>query len=357
MLVSRAGSARRSVEHLAEPPPFPRRRHRRLDELRLPAVAMRRHHQPARHAVGRRRSPVAANEMQAEVDAGRGARRRQQAALVDVQHVGHHADARIGLGQPLAVAPVRGRPLAVEQTRRRQHEHARAERQQPAPPLACARRSARTSGAGTGVVRAPPARHDDGAGPFQQGQPAVDADADAAHGAHRAPHRRRPRGSGTSCRPSPGGRARRSRPPRRIRTCTARRRPAQPPGGCPADWGVGRALARSLRSLASAPLVAYPAFGVKCRRPHGHAPSRIRTEENRPWPATSVPLPRQPPPRPPRTSPTSCRSRPIAGTCTSRSRTARSISSCSTCAAPRRSRAAHVPGASTCRTPTSPPSA
>ena len=125
------GFGAHALQHLAEPPPFPRLRHRCLDELRLSAVAMRRHHEAPRHAVGRRRSPVAADEMQAEVDAGRAARRREQAALVDIEHVRHHADARVGAGQPLAVAPVRGRPLAVQQPGRRQHEHARAERQQP----------------------------------------------------------------------------------------------------------------------------------------------------------------------------------------------------------------------------------
>ena len=80
-----------ALEHLAKAPPFPRLRHRRLDELRLPAVAMRRHHQPPRHAVGGRRSPVAADEMQAQVDAGGAPGRRQQVALVDVEHVRHHA--------------------------------------------------------------------------------------------------------------------------------------------------------------------------------------------------------------------------------------------------------------------------
>ncbi|MCY1242499.1 hypothetical protein D9M68_326170 [compost metagenome] len=70
-------------------------RHRPLDELRLAAVAVRRHDQAASHAVGRLAAEIAADQMQAEVNAGGTAGRRQHLPAIDIEHIGHHLDVRI----------------------------------------------------------------------------------------------------------------------------------------------------------------------------------------------------------------------------------------------------------------------
>ena len=67
--------------------------HRRLDELGLPAVAVRRDDQPARDGVGDAGAVVPADEVHAQVEAGGAARAGQHVALVDVEDVGVDPDA------------------------------------------------------------------------------------------------------------------------------------------------------------------------------------------------------------------------------------------------------------------------
>ena len=188
------------------------------------------HDEATRHAVGGRRAPVAADEMEAQIDAGGAARCREQVAAVDVEHARHHLDPGIGAGKALGIAPVRRRRCAVEKARGREHEHARAERQQPRTPRVRAAQRADQPGRHR-RVRTAPARHDDGARALDEREPAVGRDTDAAHGAQRPGLDAGDRESGTSCGPSPAGRGRRSRRPRRTRRCTGRRRRAQPRGG------------------------------------------------------------------------------------------------------------------------------
>ena len=206
------------------------------------------HDEATRHAVGGRRAPVAADEMQAQIDAGGAARCREEVAAVDVEHVRHHLDPGIGARKSLGVAPVRRRLCAVEKARGREHEHARAERQQPRTARMGAAQRADESGRHR-RVRTAPARHDDGARPLDEREPAVGLDTDAAQPRAAARARcRRPR-SGTSRGPSPAGRGRRSRRPRRTRRCTARRRRAPPRAGSAAAAVSFCVLARSSRSV------------------------------------------------------------------------------------------------------------
>jgi len=68
-------------------------------ELRLAAVAMRRHDQAARHRVGNPGTIVAADDVQARVDSRGAAGGSENAALVDIQPVGLRADAWIAARQ------------------------------------------------------------------------------------------------------------------------------------------------------------------------------------------------------------------------------------------------------------------
>ena len=91
-----------------------RRRRRPDDELRLPARAFQRHDRQPR-AIGRDgRAVIALDHVQAQVHAGRCARRREHLAVVDEQHVGVHLNLRIALCQQVGGFPMRGGLQAVE---------------------------------------------------------------------------------------------------------------------------------------------------------------------------------------------------------------------------------------------------
>ena len=66
--------------------------------------------------------------MQAEIDAGRAARRGQDVALVDVEHPRIDSHIRVGTGKIVTLRPVRGGSSTFEQAGFRQDERARAER-------------------------------------------------------------------------------------------------------------------------------------------------------------------------------------------------------------------------------------
>ncbi len=127
-------------------------------------------------------------------------------------------------------------------------------------------------------VGAAPARHDDGAGALDEREAAVGLDADAAGGAQRPGLDGGDAEAIPVARPSPAGRGRRSRPPRRTRRCTARRRRAPPRAGSAAAAVSVCALARSLRSLAFAPLVAR---GRAVSNPASRAASRAASSDRR----------------------------------------------------------------------------
>ena len=202
-------------------------RDRLADVLRLPTLPMRRHHHAPGHLVRDLGAVVAADEVEAEVDAGRAPRRGEDVALVDVEHVRLHADARVARAERVVVAPVRGRALAVQQAGRGQDEDAGADRHQARP--AAVRVAERIQErARRRLGRTAPARDHDGACRPQ-----------APRGARRpsrapAPLREsRPR-TGTTARAAPAEGGRRPRPRSRTRTCPGRRRRGRPRGGCAA---------------------------------------------------------------------------------------------------------------------------
>src|SRR4051812_30933443 len=81
--------------------------------------------------VGGRHAEVAAQDVQAQVDARGGARRGQHAALVDEEHVLVHAYARVLRGELPGVVPVRGGAFAVEQAGGGERERPGRDRGQP----------------------------------------------------------------------------------------------------------------------------------------------------------------------------------------------------------------------------------
>ena len=146
-----SGSRRRSAVHarVAARPRSPAAGSGRLDELRLAAVAMRRHDDPPCDRVGHLGAVVASHEVQAEIDARRNAGRGQDVALVDVEDLGIDGDRRVVGGQlarhgPSASWPggrragrrARGRtrPVQIDATR--------------APRAWAARRASSTAGGG-----------------------------------------------------------------------------------------------------------------------------------------------------------------------------------------------------------------
>ncbi|MCY1179076.1 hypothetical protein D9M73_194560 [compost metagenome] len=123
--------------------------------------------------------------MQAGVDAGCAAGRGDQLARIDIEHVRVHQDVREAFGQFRCVAPVRGGAATVEQTGGGQHEHPRADRQQPrAPGMGLAQGGQQLLGYCSLAVA--PAGNDDGPRLLQQFQAAIGQYLDATHGAHRA---------------------------------------------------------------------------------------------------------------------------------------------------------------------------
>ena len=107
-----------------------RLRHRHLDVLTLAAVALRRNDHPTGDPGRDRAAELAADQVQAGVDAGRRTGAGDDVAVVDEQDVRVELGARVPLAEELGVPPV-GRALApLEQPGRAEHERARADGQQ-----------------------------------------------------------------------------------------------------------------------------------------------------------------------------------------------------------------------------------
>ena len=101
---------------------------RLLDVLRLSALAVGRDDDPARDRGGQRGAVVAAQDVQAEIEARGDARARQDLALVDVEHAGLDAHGAVAGGEVGRVAPVGGRAAAVEDAGGGEREGAGADR-------------------------------------------------------------------------------------------------------------------------------------------------------------------------------------------------------------------------------------
>ena len=159
-------------------------RQRALDELRLAAAAMRRDDHPARDRVGGRHPVVARHDVQAEVDAGGHAGRREDAPLVDVEDAGVDVDLRVARPELGGVAPVRGRAAPVEQPRRREHEGARADRDHPRAAAVGRPQGGDDRGVGLGRGR-PRCRGRRPCRPPERAQPVGGHDREARRAAHR----------------------------------------------------------------------------------------------------------------------------------------------------------------------------
>ena len=98
-------------------------RDRLLDELALPAVALRGHDHAACDEVDDGAAELAADQVQGRVDAGGRAGARDEVPVVDEQHVRVDDRRRVAGAQLVDALPVRGAPAAVEQAGRPEHEH------------------------------------------------------------------------------------------------------------------------------------------------------------------------------------------------------------------------------------------
>ncbi|MCY1235946.1 hypothetical protein D3C81_1166500 [compost metagenome] len=148
-------------------------------------MPVRGHHHAAGHAVGDISAMVAAHQVQAAVQRGGGAGRREDAAIVDIERTAVEPDPGIARGEVIGPDPVGGRRPAVEQAGLGDHEGAQA---QPG--------DARAAGAGglqrrqqgrrRTFRRVAPGRHDHGIGLFQRAEVVLDLDAEARHGPDQA---------------------------------------------------------------------------------------------------------------------------------------------------------------------------
>ncbi len=153
--------------------------------LRLPALAMRRNHQPAGQLVRDFRSIVAAHDVQTQIDPRRASGRGQNLTLLGVQNIRFHPQPRELRDQPLGMPPVGRRALAVQKASRGQDEHTRADRHQPRPLLVSLSQRANQCRRRRFAQVFPP-RNDDRSRPGHGAQAALRLDPNAALGADRA---------------------------------------------------------------------------------------------------------------------------------------------------------------------------
>jgi hypothetical protein len=134
-----------------------------VDELRLAACAFERHYRQPRD---RRRdvgAQVATNHVNAEIETGGGARRCQNAAVVDVEHVRVEIDGRMTTGQFGGGQPVRRGAEAIEDAGGRQHERAGANRRHAGAAIGRPTYGAQDR-RGYGSIEVVDARHKNGVG-------------------------------------------------------------------------------------------------------------------------------------------------------------------------------------------------
>ncbi len=166
LLVEMAGEP---VEQCRQPAVPGRARDGRCDELLLAAVPVRREHQPPGDIVRDGRAVVLADDVQAEIEAGGAAGRGEHRAFVHIEDIGVHTDIGIAPGQGFGVAPMSRRALPVEHAGGGEHEHARADRHQPAAAFRNALQRIQ-QGLWRRLGCAPPAGHDHRVGPLDQTQ-------------------------------------------------------------------------------------------------------------------------------------------------------------------------------------------
>lgn len=89
-----------------------------IDELRLSSIAVRRNHESSRHLIRDFGAVVQAHEMKAEIDSRSAPRRREDAPVIHMEHVGLDPDPRVRFAKNVRIAPVGGSASSVQKPRR-----------------------------------------------------------------------------------------------------------------------------------------------------------------------------------------------------------------------------------------------
>jgi hypothetical protein len=126
---------------------------------------------------------VLAHQVQAQVDCCRHPAGCQHVAFVDVEHVRHHLDLRVGIGKGMAIRPVGRCPAPFQQAGRGQHERAQTQRHHRAPPGRRGRPGGQHRVVRTLAHEPCHRQHDDGVGHGQLLQASVNGERKAAPGA------------------------------------------------------------------------------------------------------------------------------------------------------------------------------
>ena len=165
-----------------------------LDELGLATVPVRWNDQPPRDGISGLVTEIAAHQMQAKIDPCSASRRREDVAIVDIEHVGLNGDVGIARPQGVGIPPMCRRTPSREKARRREDEDARADGHDPRAPDP-RRRQRIDEWRRHGRFGAPPSGNDDRSGALDELKAAIASDfhaADAAklsgfHRRHREP--------------------------------------------------------------------------------------------------------------------------------------------------------------------------
>src|SRR5690349_13831299 len=101
---------------------------RPLDELRLAAIAVRLNHQAPRQSVGHHDTEVATYQVQARIEPGGTAGRRDDLVLINVEDIRVPLDLGELAPEMIDITPMGGCPFAIEQPRGSEDIGARAHR-------------------------------------------------------------------------------------------------------------------------------------------------------------------------------------------------------------------------------------
>ena len=170
------------IKQLAEALAFTRCSHRANHLLRLPTVAVRRHHQPPCDDIRRFMAEIFAHQMQTEIDARGAAGGGHQPRIANVQHVFHHLNQRKTLLQPGSITPMGGGLPPIEQSGGGEHKHPGTDRNDSAAARVRSRQRLAQRLRNIAFYTTP-AGHHDGVRFIKQRQPAIADDTDTAGGA------------------------------------------------------------------------------------------------------------------------------------------------------------------------------
>ena len=154
------------------------------DELRLTAVALRRHHHAPRDRVGHLGAELLTQQVQARVQPGGRAGARDDAAVLHVEHVGVDVDRGVHLGHRVRVHPVRRRAAPVQHAGGGEDERPAADAQQPCSAGGRVPDDVEHARVGASPPLARSRRDDHEVGLVGEGQVVVDVEREAELGLH-----------------------------------------------------------------------------------------------------------------------------------------------------------------------------